>query len=266
MRGGRRTRLPDHLGGRRHPGGPLSGPFTQAGATLLAPGANVGVDDAGTLGTGTSYATAVASATAARLLLSNPAMGAEDFLRDHTCPPADADGKPRLRVGGGCGFPTFAALSPPPAPCTDCTQPVDAGGVASLVDPDSYSVGLATPQPDDPPCPVSPCRVVVQSGLAKFDFTAAIADGIKVMSTSPYIKNVKLVIIDGTTRFEYALTPPGSGWAGASAHTFNNMALPTPMMGNPTKIAAALYRFECTHVDGTVSVVRSDPVSLETPP
>lgn len=245
-------------------GGPLSGPDTQLGATLLAPGANLGVDDAGTLGTGTSYAAAVASAAAARLLLSTPTMTAEQFLQNHTC--AAADATPRLRVGGGCDFPVLAPLSPPPAPCTDCLQPVDAGGVSTLQIADAFATGLATPQPDDPPCPVSPCRVVVQSGLAKFDFTAAITDGIHPAATYPYIKDVKLVIIDGTTRHEYTLPPPSGGWAGATSYPFTNIALPSALAGNPAKINAALYRFECKHVGTAGVVLRSDPVSLETPP
>lgn len=221
---------------------------------FYAPGRQVPLTPPET-GTGTSYATAVASGTAARLLLGTPKDQIPEralFLRRHTCPP----GAPikRLRVQGNnppCQVAGMVAPAPatPTCPGPDCipaavsspssTTPgvtLTAGAQDEL---DSHALGLAAPQPIIVICPGGPCYVkILKPGSDKMDVVLEIVPGINANPTPTYVKNPHILIDHAGVRHKY---PISTQLLGKSTYYFKDLGLPQAIAGSSEEIAKSTF-------------------------
>jgi hypothetical protein len=259
--------------------GILPPPPLSEGRTLYAPGAGILID--GQPAMGTSYATAVAAAAAARTSLDG-VLAREDFLVQNTCIDTLRDSqsnavlaeRKRLRVGARQA--PCPADPPPPPPevspngcdgAPGCElAPVDAaapasGSLEALRKPDQYALGLGAPAPTGGPCPFTVCRVKLNALVPPntehgvLDFSAKI-DSQYEDSDGPTISDVKLVMFVGTVRHEISLTV--TDWVGGNTYFFNDKAIGDTY--TTSELQAATYFFECNVTEGTQTTFRSDAV------
>lgn len=253
------------------------------GRTLYAPGRGILIY--GQPAMGTSYATAVASAAAARTSLDE-VLGRDNFLRKHTCVETllQDNGKlkakhTRLRIGARNGLPNDAPDPVCPADpselpfevspngCNGCEPGKDdaiapvSGPVEALRKPDQYALGLGAPAPTGGPCPFTVCRVKLNALVPPntehgvLDFSAKI-DSQYEDSDGPTISDVKLVMFVGTVRHEISLTV--TDWVGGNTYFFNDKAIGDTY--TTSELQGATYFFECNVTEGTQTTFRSDAV------
>lgn len=248
-----------------------------AEAELYAPGRQVSIPIAPPVnGTGTSYATAIASGTAARLLAGTDPQVVNHawFIETHTC--GEAGSTKRLRVHGGaapnggnpvepCRVAGMTAGDPPADPCPGSTCETGAMGatstggvsVAAGLNIDAFALGLATPQPDVPICIGTSCFTMVDGALKKCDLFLRLADP-TVLKVAPDVAMLRVYHSGSMVHDTEITTPlmPGKSYA------FSGVSLPAELHGDASRIKTATFWLRYKMSDGKTSAWFEDPLDL----
>lgn len=253
---------------------PTEGNLGVAEPVFYAPGRQLTIPVApAELGTGTSYATAVASGVAARVLLGvdpGQPVGHKWFVDTHTCIAPGATLR-RLRVGAAdpCRQPGMSLAPAPPSPCTGsaCTEgkigtmTTSRAGIRlppdDLTEFDVFSLGGAAPQPDVPICLGGPCRVLIDPAAAVVDLYLQISPFLQKASKEPYATGVVLRIYDGTQVHDY---PIEEALVGGETYSFSGLGLPADLKTTEA-LKAALFVLRYKLVDGSSTAWREDPLA-----
>lgn len=228
-------------------------------------------------GTGTSYATAIASGAAARALMStSPAENIDYqwFLDTHTCKAPGASFA-RLRISGNtpCRQPGMAS---PPAPSSPCppgggcvslsTDPMTSGQPNLLLAPsdstgfDVYSLGLASPQPIEPICPGGPCYVFRHNpGDIKMTLIAEIDSRIVQAPGVPHVSSPTLLIDFNGERFSY---PIKETLIGGKTYYLSGFNLPSAVVAQPYYLKYATFSLGYKLTDSGSTAWREDALDL----
>lgn len=271
--------------GQAGPDGPPD-TYRYLAPSFYAPGRLLDIEGDADFGSGTSYATALASSLAARALAEGSIRRLTDLLRVHTCVskptrsrlrrpgpawPRRADlwlrwegrGR-RCPVGMTERIPGAAAATVAPELCPlgpGC--PVEPGTLEPSL-PDSYHRTLsALPQPITPICPEPNCLATVDtSAYATVDFAGTLDTAISASPTEPFVVSgtPKLKLFKGTSLVA-TWTLTASTWTGTV--TIGSLSIPSGHR-NASDWQNGQYQFklESKHKEGGSEYYHLDPMHL----